>query len=393
MKRARSVIISVFLVLSLVFVMASPAYAAFPVKGDLQFNADGKFTIVQFADCQDDIIPRQAMIQMMGKALDSAKPDLVIFTGDNITGSGNPGKILTNAAIKAVLAPVVTRGIPFAIVFGNHDGESGVSKEDQLKMYQKIKGCLAYDAVPSLYGCANYNLPILSSDGSKDAFNLWLFDSNEYDAVKGGYDWVHDDQVQWYKTTSTALALKNGGLVPSLAFQHICAPETYELLKQVTPGTEGSTDRFGKTWTLELNPALAQGHLGEWPCPSDTVSGQFQAFVDRGDVLGLVSGHDHVNDFVGTYKGVDIIQSPGAGFQTYNDRAVLGCRVIVLDENNSWHYQTETPSFSDYFGTGTNADFIYSFTGSEYAALLPWVSQAVLLFLNFLPNITHLFNL
>jgi len=392
LKRKLKAILSILIILAFVFTSVSPAYAVQSSAKILKFNQNGKFTIVQFADCQDDILPRKAMIIMMERALDSAKPDLVVFTGDNITGGGCPGKLLTNLAIRAVLAPVVKRGIPFAVVFGNHDGESGVSKEDQLKMYQKIKGCLAYDAVPSLYGCANYNLPILSSDGSKDAFNLWLFDSNEYDKVNGGYDWVHDDQVQWYKDTSVSLAQANGGLVPSLAFQHICAPETFNLLKQVPQGTANSGDHFGKTYAFELDPSMAQGHLGEWPCPSNTASNQFQAFVDRGDVLGLVSGHDHVNDFVGTYKGVDIIQSPGTGLQTYNDRAVVGCRVIVLDENNSWHYQTETPSFADYFGTGTSADFAYSFMGSEFAAFLPVVSDAIFALLEYFPALDRIFS-
>ena len=382
-------LISVVLALTLIFAVATPSYALFTPSITLKFNENGKFKIVQFADCQDDALPRKAMIDMMGAALDSEKPDLVVFTGDNITGGGSHGKILTNAAIKAVLRPVVSRGIPFAVVFGNHDGESGVSKEDQLKMYQKIKGCLAYDAVPAIYGCANYNLPIKSSNSSKDAFNLWLFDSNDYDRVNGGYDWVHDDQVQWYKDTSLALEKSNGALVPSLAFQHICAPETYELLKQVPKDTASSNNRFGKTFSLELDSSLAHGLLGEWPCPSDTVSTQFQAFVDRGDVLGLVSGHDHINDFIGTYKGIDIIQTPGAGFQTYHDRAVVGCRVIILDEKDAWNYQTYTPCFNDYFGTGAYSDFKYTFSGSEFAAFLPFADDLVFTVINFYNKLVH----
>lgn len=390
MKRIFRPVISIFLVFTFIFATASTAFASFTPQTVLRFREDGKFKIVQFADCQDDMLPRQAMIKMMSAALDAEKPDLVIFTGDNITGGGSPGKILTNAAIKAVLKPVVSRRIPFAVVFGNHDGESGVSKEEQLKMYQKIGGCLAYDDNPGLYGCATYNLPIKSSDGSRDAFNLWLFDSNEY--ADSGYDWVHDDQVLWYQNKSAELRQANGTLVPSLAFQHICAPEIYELLKQVPQGTAGSNDRFGKTWALELDPSMAQGRLGEWPCPSDTVSSQFQAFVDCGDVLGLVSGHDHVNDFVGTYKGVDIIQTPGAGFQTYHDRESVGCRVIVLDENDAWNYQTETPGFNDYFGTGLYSDFAYSFLGSEFAAFLPFADEIVFTVLNTYEKIIRFFN-
>ncbi len=364
------------LVLSLVFLAASSAYASAGTTASLSFNSEGKFKIIQFTDTQDDNLPREAMIKLMNKALDAEKPDLVVFTGDNITGGGSPGKVLTSIAIRAIIKPVATRGIPFAMVFGNHDAEGGVSKETQLKMYQKYPGCLAYDPEPDLYGCATYNLPIRSSDNSKDAFNLWLIDSNEYDAVKGGYDWVHEDQLDWYKTKSIELEQANGSLVPSLMFQHIVVPEVYELLKEVPEGTEGSRFRFEKNWALELESDMAQGALGEWPCPPDTNGGQLQAVLERGDVLGIVTGHDHVNDFVGTYEGVDFIQTPGIGFQTYGNRD-RGFRVIILDENDTWSYETYTPTFFDYFGTGIAGEFAYAFFGSPVATFLPGVGDVI----------------
>ncbi len=379
MKKNFKAFLSLLLVLSLVFLVASSAYAATPATS-LAFNSEGKFKIIQFTDTQDDNIPRQAMIKLMNKALDSEKPDLVVFTGDNITGGGSPGKILTSIAIRAIIKPVATRGIPFAMVFGNHDAEGGVSKETQLTMYQKYPGCLAYDPEPDLYGCATYNLPIRSSDNSKDAFNLWLIDSNEYDRVKGGYDWVHEDQLDWYKTKSIELEQANGSLVPSLMFQHIVVPEVYELLKEVPAGTEGSRFRFEKNWALELDPAMAHGALGEWPCPPDTNGGQLQAVLERGDVLGIVTGHDHVNDFVGTYEGIDFIQTPGIGFQTYGNRD-RGFRVIILDENDTWSYETYTPTFFDYFGTGIAGEFAYAFFGSPVATFLPVVGDAIYAFL------------
>lgn len=377
LKRKMKAFLAVLLILAFVFTAASPAYAVSEtVETQLSFNSDGKFKIMQFADCQDSIMPRQAMIKLMEKALDAEKPDLVVYTGDNITGGGNPGQILTSLAIKAVLAPVVARGIPFAVVFGNHDAESGVSKEDQLKMYQKYDNCLAIDPEPGLYGCATYNLPIKSADGTKDAFNLWLMDSNEYDRVNGGYDWVHRDQLDWYKAKSAELAGANGGLVPSLMFQHIPVPEIYEVLKEVPADTQGAKTRFGKTWSFELNPAMAEGILGEWPCPPDTNGGQFQAVAERGDVIGIVTGHDHVNDFIGTYNSVDFIQSPGIGFQTYGNEN-RGFRVIILDENENWNYETYTPTFFDYFGTGVAGRFAYAFFGSPVASFLPGIGDAL----------------
>jgi hypothetical protein len=383
LKRKFKAGFSLLLVLTLILLAASPAFAAAQQETiELRFNTDGKFKIIQFADCQDDMLPRRAMTMLMEAALDAEKPDLVMFTGDNIGGGGSPGKFLTNLAIKGAVAPVVDRNIPFAVVFGNHDHESGVAKEDQLKMYQQYNNCVAFDPEPDLYGCATYSLPVKSTDGSKDAFNLWMIDSNEYDRVNGGYDWVREDQIDWYKTKSAEIAGENGGLVPSLIFQHIPVPEIYEVLKEVPAGTPGSNTRFGKTWTFELNPEKAQGILGEWPCPPDTNGGQFQAVVDRGDVLGIVTGHDHVNDFIGTYMDVDFIQSPGIGFQTYGNKD-RGFRVIILDENDNWNYETYTSTFFDYFGTGIAGEFAFTFFGSEFATFLPNIGNVIYKVLKF----------
>ena len=112
-----------------------------------------------------------------------------------------------------------SKGVPFTFVFGNHDDESAptVTKEEMLKKYQSYEGCLAYDADPALHGCATHNLPILSSDGKKVAYNLWMFDSGDYvfyeNGKRRGYDCVRADQIEWYKAESAKLKAANGGFI------------------------------------------------------------------------------------------------------------------------------------------------------------------------------------
>jgi len=353
MKRKISLMISLALTLALLFALASPSFAALSQDGKLQFNEDGKFTILQVADTQDIFIANAATISALNKALDAVKPDLVVFTGDNISGSGCFGTLLTEMAIDAIAAPVEARGIPFTLVFGNHDDEGSVSKDEQLKMYQKYENCVAFDAVPEMYGSGTHNLPILSSDGAKDVYNLWLIDSGSYNVDPGasGYDYVHDDQVQWYVETSNALKAANGGTpLPSLAFQHIAVPEIFMIYNETTPGAKDSRNYFGRDLALELNPAMASGHLGEWSCPPNVASSEFAAMAVQGDVKGIVTGHDHVNDFIGTYQGIDFIQSPGIGYFSYGDAAVRGVRVIELDENDTSSYKTHTITNTELFG-------------------------------------------
>lgn len=373
MKRILSLVLSLTLTAALLFAVAAPANAVNAQEKQLQFNEDGKFTILQIADTQDIFIPLLSTIEAINRALDKVQPDLVVFTGDNITGGGCFTKSLTKTAIDAIVEPVAKRGIPFTLVFGNHDDEGSVDKDTQFSMYQKYDNCIAYDAVPELYGTGTHNLTIRNSAGTQDVYNLWLIDSGSYneDLDVGGYDYVHQDQIDWYVNTSNALKAANGGnVLSSLVFQHIPVPEIYEVYKAVAPGTEGSRDRFGGTWALELNPDMASGALHEWSCPPNVNSGEFAAMVAQGDVKGIVTGHDHVNSFVGTYQGIDFIQSPGIGYSAYGDDSVRGVRVITLDENDTSTYETQVITNIELFGSKLNVTLYNTVLGSYFGYLV-----------------------
>ena len=75
------------------------------------------------------------MISFMNDILDYAKPDLVVFTGDNVYVST---KSSFDKGAKAIIDPLISRGIPYAYTFGNHDDQLGVSKEDQHSVYMTL---------------------------------------------------------------------------------------------------------------------------------------------------------------------------------------------------------------------------------------------------------------
>ena len=196
-------------VLAMVMLTATFAMSASANISDyiLKFDNNGEFKIMMFADSQDNEDLEETTTQLMKEALAKYEPDLVVFMGDNSVASGEKQA----DAIAAVVAPCVEAEVPFTVVFGNHDQEQGVSNEYLLREYQKYPGCLAYDAIPSLYGCGNHNLPILASNGYKVAFNLWFIDSGTTTEEAGGYDYVREDQINWYKKTAETLAMFNGG--------------------------------------------------------------------------------------------------------------------------------------------------------------------------------------
>lgn len=99
---------------------------------------------------------------MLGRVLDAEKPDLVIFSGDQLNGQ------TTSWDARSVLAKfargVTERGIPWAAVFGNHDEEDGGKKVDQIRMMQTLPYSLVERGPPDIHGEGNYLLKVKSAD-------------------------------------------------------------------------------------------------------------------------------------------------------------------------------------------------------------------------------------
>lgn len=343
MKKTLKIAVSAILAVLMTVCCFSTAFASFDSQSTaLKFNDDGKFKIVVFADTQDDFFPDQRMIDMINYALDTEKPDFVVFTGDNVSQGGT---MLNAVAIRHILEPVVERSIPFAYTYGNHDGEH-CKKEVMHNNYLRVGGnlCLTTDPVPELTGFGTCSIPLYASASDDIAFNFWIIDSNMYDEVNGGYDYVHEDQIEWFKNEYEAIKAEAGKDVNSIVFQHIVVPEVYECIESTTEET--GKNYLGVNYNLKLNE-LASGSLLEWPCPPNSNHGEFTALKENGHVLGIVTGHDHANSFDGEYEGVKFTQMPGMSYQSYGNDEVRGYGVITLDESDLSTYETYRVRYVD----------------------------------------------
>lgn len=139
----------------------------------MRMNKDGLFKIMQITDMQE--IPKVSpdTMALLDAAIEDEKPDLVVYTGDQIKGYGvsykGKGKELENAVAKTIntlLEPVTKRNIPFAVTFGNHDRQVGISNKDQFNdIYKALPNCIGTQA-EGIDGGGTYNIPIKASDGS-----------------------------------------------------------------------------------------------------------------------------------------------------------------------------------------------------------------------------------
>ena len=287
--------------------------SVFPMQAQqLKFGEDKKFKIVQFTDVHwvADSPKSEEAGERMNEVLDAEKPDLVIYTGDIIFAKP------ADEGLRRALEPVIKRNIPFAVTFGNHDDEQDMTRRQLYEFVKDMPGNLT-STVEGISGVTNYILSVKSSESGKDAAVLYVFDSNSYTPLKQlkGYGWIKHNQVQWYINESKKFTEVNGGTpLPALSFFHIPLPEYHEAVNN-----EGS---------------FMLGTRKEKACSPEINTGLFAAMLEAGDVMGVFVGHDHVNDYAVSWKGIMLCYGRFTGGQTvYHDiPGGNGARVIELTE-------------------------------------------------------------
>ncbi|MBR5262818.1 MAG: metallophosphoesterase [Clostridia bacterium] len=341
-------------ILMAVVIMAGISVTGFAAENNntLQFGADGKFSIMHITDTHLDKENIEDSVWLIAKACDKEKPDLVVVTGDNVLNCEDPNE--TKSYIDKLMSVFEERSIPTAVTFGNHDSETGAMTREELMAYYNTYSCsVSVDDGEALSGCGTYNLPVLSSDGSKVKFNVWVFDSNDYDD-EGHYGYVKADQVEWYKAKSDELTAANGGeVVHSIAFQHIIVADVYEALKKTDrKQLYAYSHMYNKDEYYMFDPdRVNHGTLTETPCSGYYNDGQFSAMVEKGDVLGIFTGHDHSNAFGVEYKGIEIGNTVSSRYGRDMFSSQYGYRMFEIDENDTSKYTTRCEHWFDMLGS------------------------------------------
>lgn len=285
--------------------------SALSAAAQLRFDHNGEFKIVQFTDLHINAYKAESNIafERMKDVIASEKPDLIVITGDIVYSSP------ADKPLKKVMDCISSYNIPFCTVFGNHDSDFGMSRDELAAIIKSYPNCL----LPSSRS-EDYVLEILSSgktSDSKPAALLYCLDSNAHlwnvDGKFAGYDSIHPFQVQWYRQQSTSFTEANGGKpVPALMFFHIPLPE-YRMASE----TDGNV--------------LVGTRMEPVCCPGEN-TGMFDAILQCGDVMATFVGHDHDNDYLTMKDGVALVYGRFTGGKTEYTNIPNGARVIILKE-------------------------------------------------------------
>lgn len=285
----------IWCLLVLLFLFSGPIEA----QKKLKFNTEGRFKIVQLTDMHISLKKGQSEIcyELIKEMIQAEKPDLVIFTGDQVT------EYQPQEAWKRLVKQMKESGVAWTMVYGNHDHEQGLTRDEIFEMVSAAPNCLMEKG--NVKGVGNYVLEIMESDSEKAAAVLYFMDShaNCEQSRIGGYQWIDFSQIAWFIEQSKKYQL------PSLAFFHIPLPEY--------------NAAFEKKVTGEKNESI---------CAPKLNSGLFTALKEAGNVMGVFVGHDHENDFVGVHYGIALgYGRVSAGKNAYG-KLSPGARIITLKE-------------------------------------------------------------
>lgn len=266
------------------------------------------------------------------------KPDLVIVTGDLCFPLGIMSMSLNNSApVQQFAAFMRNTGVPWAFTYGNHDTESIASMDREslndvyMSLSFKTSGVLLYPYVqPAITGRNNQLLELRNADGTLNTA-LFLLDSNAYTGEGiNVYDYIHDDQVDWYASQVQRLSQEAGRTVPSLVFFHIPLQQYRTAYELYEAGSDEVTYFFGENGEKMIDKV----------CCSDYPSRLFDRMLDLGSTTGVFCGHDHYNNMSLEYKGIrlsygmsiDYLAMPGIE----NDTAQRGAELITIHPDSSW---------------------------------------------------------
>lgn len=312
---------------------------------------NGKFRIMQIADVQEEARVSPDTKKLLRLAIERERPDLIVFTGDQIYGIspyyriGNTEKKV-RAVIDAVTADAGRLGIPFAVTFGNHDRQCGITNGGQAKLYaekETFTGAAFLDGENK----GVLRLPIYGKKGHIS--DVFLIDSNGQ-APTGEYMPVLEEELERFREEREN-ARENGEYTPCVVFQHIPVPEYFDVIRKVSRTKKGAVEAFrthkNEWYVLPDYIKEKGGFMYESPATPDRNSGEFDVLKEKGNVLALIVGHDHNNSFVGEKDGIKLIYTQGAGFNVYGPGRKRGVRMIELDENDPTGFGTYTVTFDE----------------------------------------------
>ena len=333
-------------------------------NGTAFFTTDEEFKVLHLTDIHIggsifSIQKDKSAMNAVAAMIDAEKPDIVVITGDISFAVPWGGTINNYYAHSYFIRFMENLGVYWTVAFGNHDSElyNYLDRSAVADMYESedLKYCLFDRGPEDIFGECNHVVNVRNSKGLVTK-SLIMIDSNAYtDDDPLGTDWIYDsihqDQIDWYKSTIANLNAYNADIisrmdesekpeniesfttVQSLLFLHIPPIEVRDAYNEYLEAGERDTDDI----------KYLEGEIGEkapYVYSSDIEDEMFETMLELNSTKAIFYGHDHLNYAVMNYKG--IILSYGysvdyfAYWQIHKSGAQRGCTVINCSPDTSF---------------------------------------------------------
>lgn len=304
-------------------------------KHKLYYNDDGSFRVMVVADVHMNGNGSSEYQKNLETMVSKVQPNLVIFTGDNTIGANSESSLRTR--LDLMVGYLEENKIPWCHVFGNHDREGGMSNRLQQAVYESYEYCISKSGPEDVSGVGNYVLGVYNKDNTLGSV-IYLLDSGTGNGTYS-YDYIQENQIEWYKETSQLLQEYNGGeVVPGIMAFHIPLIENQYAYD----------NRNNTSIVYEAN-----GERNEAICPSSKDTELFETILERGDVKAIVTGHDHDNTYMYNYYGVKLCSAPTISPMGYQKvKEASGCRVFDMNTASI----SQAPTYIEYIIERINPD-------------------------------------
>lgn len=323
-------------------------------NGYWYFTTDGDFKVMHITDVHigggfmSKSVDEKAL-NAVAAMVTKEKPDLVIATGDiAFPVPYRAGTFNNYSGIKAFANLMESLGVYWDVTFGNHDAEaySYFDREAVAKFYEneEYKYCLFQSGPEDIDGYGNHVIEVKNTDGIITQAMI-LIDSQAYvkdniiESIKGTYDNVHPNQVEWYETEIKRMNAENEKInkdatpVKSMAFFHIPLVEMDDAWKEFAQNGFKDTENFKFTEGI-----IGEG--GRLVCCGYGEDDLFEKMLELDSTKAMFNGHDHVNNTTFEYKGIVFSYGYSIDYFAYSGIDKLGsqrgCTMITCKPDSTF---------------------------------------------------------
>lgn len=326
-------------------------------NGEYVFTTDRALKIVSLTDIHIgggwlSYKKDKMAINAVASMITAEKPDLVIVTGDiGYPVPFSSGTLNNKYPVELFTSLMEKLGVYYSVTLGNHDSEaySFYSREKIGYAYEdaSLKYSIFTTGPKEIDGVGNQLIRVENTEG-KLVQGLFLMDSHSYTdgdifGIFWKYDNIHKNQIEWYEQKVLELQKENPE-VKSLMFMHIPLVEARDACNEYLAKKNGDT-KYVSGEIHEKEPYVYCG-MGE--------DDMFETIQRLGSTKAIIFGHDHKNNLVLNYKGVDLIYNNSIDYLAYIGISKLGdyrgCMVINIapdgtySETHESYYQDKYPS-------------------------------------------------